>query len=170
MDIRFSCTGCGQHLAADEKDVGVHFLCPHCSRAVTVPRPAAKPRPKASAPAAHRDFPKVNVSDKGKKAAPPSVHIQHSRLGLASFLVSLGVGLVVLFPSIWKSVTGATIVMNPLIMMLVLFVAAIVSLLSLGLGIFALVQKERKKLFGVIGTVTAGCVLALAVMRMIQGM
>jgi len=37
-DIRFACTGCGQYMRADAAAAGLVADCPHCGRALVVPR------------------------------------------------------------------------------------------------------------------------------------
>lgn len=37
MDIKFSCTKCGQHIAVDESGAGLSSQCPNCNAAIVVP-------------------------------------------------------------------------------------------------------------------------------------
>jgi hypothetical protein len=166
MEIRFSCGVCGQHLAADDQDVGQQFQCPSCTKTVTVPPPAARvPKPELS----RKD--KVTASPKPRgmsqtKGAPPAIKKKHSGLGLTAFLTSLVAGSILMIPVIWPASVGTV---SPVVLMLLVFALAFLCLLSLGLGIFAICQKERKKLWGILGTVGSAAALVLAAFRMIQG-
>ena len=96
----------------------------------------------------------------------------HSGLGIASFIISLAAGftLLILFgvAGVLESQHGgldeesaAAIVLG-----LVMVIAVLAQLLALGLGIAGMVQTERNKLFGVLGTVFSttgllGCLLLL---------
>src|SRR5947207_10982517 len=42
-EFKFSCSQCGQHLAADDSWIGQSIQCPSCQATLVVPRPAAPP-------------------------------------------------------------------------------------------------------------------------------
>lgn len=42
MDIQFSCSNCGQHIAVDESGAGLTIQCPACSQDLVVPVPTAR--------------------------------------------------------------------------------------------------------------------------------
>jgi hypothetical protein len=91
---------------------------------------------------------------------------KHSGMGIASFLVSLVIGVGVFFIILIAGVVKAT---NPESLpdesigtaLIGLFVIAclFVNLIGIGLGIAGLVQKNRKRIFSVLGTIINGIVL-----------
>jgi len=100
----------------------------------------------------------------------------HSGLGIASFIISLASSavLVVLLgvaamlesrPGGLDEESTAAIVVG-----LILVLAALAQVLALGLGIAALVQTGRNKLFGVLGTVFAATGLVGALLVLLLGM
>ncbi len=104
----------------------------------------------------------------------------HSGLGIASFIISLASGTALLIllgvAGILESQPGG---MNEqstgaIVVGLILALTALVQILALGLGIAALVQTGRNKLFGVLGTVFAstgliGTALILVLGALVEG-
>ena len=99
----------------------------------------------------------------------------HSGLGIASFIISLAAGaaLVVLLgiagviesqPGGMDEESAGAIVLG-----LILALTALAQVLALGLGIAALVQTGRSKLFGVLGTVFASTGLVGTVLILLLG-
>jgi DNA-directed RNA polymerase subunit RPC12/RpoP len=172
MDIRFACSNCGQHLAADPSDTGQTFPCPYCHRVVVVPgrQPTAPPGPKP--------VPQPSPIVKAKSAdhdVTPNPR-QHSRLGLVSLLLSTATGMMLLLSARWGVQSDATVavgingmVSNPVALGLLLFAMAFAALLALGLGVFALFQTDRKKLLGLLGAAVSTTTLVMAVLRMMRG-
>ena len=99
----------------------------------------------------------------------------HSGLGIASFIISLAAGaaLVILLgvagvlesrPGGMDEESAGAIVLG-----LILALTALAQVLALGLGIAALVQTGRSKLFGVLGTVFASTGLVGTVLILLLG-
>lgn len=90
-------------------------------------------------------------------------NLKHSGLGIASFIISL-ISAALIF--ILMAIAGVLEVSTPggmseesagaVLIGLFLILFLIVCLVALGLGIGGLVQKERKKLFAILGTLFSG--------------
>ncbi|MDP3230680.1 MAG: hypothetical protein Q8N13_22270 [Acidovorax sp.] len=99
----------------------------------------------------------------------------HSGLGIASFIISLtaGAGLVIVFgiAGVLESQSGGMDEESAGAVVLGLFMllAAMAQVLALGLGIAALVQTGRVKLFGVLGTVFSSTGLIGTVLIVLLG-
>ena len=50
MDIRFTCSHCGQSLTVDQQGVGLDVPCPGCGRDVRVPERSDEPKPPPKPP------------------------------------------------------------------------------------------------------------------------
>jgi len=117
--------------------------------------------------------------------APPVAPVEpgplkHSGFGIASFGLSLVVGFLMLLTI---GVAGYLEVTTPggmseespvaIVVGLAIFLFAAIDLVSLGLGIAGLIQKDRKKVFAVLGTIFATLTLvgtfALMVIGMVTG-
>lgn len=85
----------------------------------------------------------------------------HSGLGIAAFVISLAAGAVLVIlmgvAGVIEAQTGGIDEESPgaILIGLVMALTGLAQLLALGLGIGALVQAGRNKLFGVLGTVFA---------------
>ena len=99
----------------------------------------------------------------------------HTRLGIASFIISLAAGaaLVILLgvASVLESRPGGMDEESAgaIVLGLILALTALAQVLALGLGIAALVQPGRSKLFGVLGTVFASTGLVGTVLILLLG-
>ena len=99
----------------------------------------------------------------------------HSGLGIASFIISLAAGaaLVILLgvASVVESRPGGMDEESAgaIVLGLILALTALAQVLALGLGIAALVQTGRSKLFGVLGTVFASTGLVGTVLILLLG-
>lgn len=95
----------------------------------------------------------------------------HSGLGIASFIISLGAGLMLLIAGVLESQPGGldedSIAAGVLGLILVLAVLA--QLLALGLSIAAVVQVGRNKLYGILGLVFSATGLIGAVLILLLG-
>ena len=90
---------------------------------------------------------------------------KHSGLGIASFISSVISGillfLIIVVASVMEASTpGGMDEESPAVIVVGLCVYAFlfVALIALGLGIGGLIQKDRKKLFALLGTVFSACV------------
>jgi len=91
---------------------------------------------------------------------------KHSGMGIASFIISLVIGVGVLLAIV---IAGVIKVANPESLqdesigtaLIGLFVIAclFINLIGIGLGIAGLVQKNRKRIFSILGTIINGVVL-----------
>jgi succinate dehydrogenase hydrophobic anchor subunit len=93
---------------------------------------------------------------------PPTAQ-KHSKLGIASFIIGIGAVLIICLTFVLIVVTSPYMVTSystlpadyivPTVLKIIflLFISLILSLIGLGLGIAAVVQKQKKKLFGIIG-------------------
>lgn len=91
---------------------------------------------------------------------PVAVERKHSGLGISSFIISLGGGFVMFLlfgvAGFMETTTPGGIDENSgvaVLLGLVIFAVVAVHLLGLGLAIGALTQKDRKKVFSVLGLV-----------------
>ena len=104
----------------------------------------------------------------------PNEVLKHSRLGVASFVISLITGVVEFLVIISAGVlevegqmseaSAAAVVIGMFIML-----GMFANLVGVGLGIAAVVQKKAKKLFGVLGLIFNGCLILLILGLMIIG-
>jgi hypothetical protein len=102
------------------------------------PRPAPQPRP-----------------------CPPEL-LRHSRCGIASFLLALGVGILLLAATAWVAVSAANqAASRPHVIWggLVLLLSVLGVLTGLTLGIVGLVQPHRKRVFAILGVATNGLLI-----------
>jgi len=97
------------------------------------------------------------------------VEQKHSGPGIASFITSVGVGiftilLLVIESNINESFTLYTLEWDArqIIILYLRFVLLLVSFVALGLGLWGLLQKNRKKIFAILGTIFSlgiiGCI------------
>ncbi len=105
------------------------------------------------------------------------VEQKHSGLGIASFITSIIAGILIFLliavagvmeastPGGMDEESAGTIVVG---LLLIAFLGA--SLVALGLGIGGLMQKERKKIFAILGTVFAAVSLVGTISLMILGL
>ncbi len=104
------------------------------------------------------------------------MELKYSGMGIASFIISLvgSVGMFVLFASAGAMETSrpggmdensAQAVVLGLLTIGMLFV----NMVGLGLGIAGLFQKERKKLFAILGTIFSGITIILTAVLLIIG-
>ena len=91
---------------------------------------------------------------------------KHSGLGIASFITSIASGLplaliVILAGTIEALTPGGMDSQSPVAMAvgLAMFFFIFIGLVSIGLGIAALIQKDRKKIFAILGTVFSAVVV-----------
>jgi hypothetical protein len=106
-----------------------------------------------------------------------SIELKHSGFGVASFILSISVGLL-MFLAI--AVAGMMQVatpggLDPQSIQMILVGLSIIALLFLDivavvLGIFGLFQKERKKVFAVFGTIFSSATLILTIALIIVGL
>jgi hypothetical protein len=99
----------------------------------------------------------------------------HSGLGIASFIVSVAAGFLtfccIVVAGVMAAKPGGMDETSPeaIIVGLLLFAFLFVSLVGLGLGIGGLVQKDRKKIFAVLGTIFSALTIAGTVFLFILG-
>ena len=101
---------------------------------------------------------------------------KHSGLGIASFITSIVSGffifLVIVIAGVMETSTpGGMDEESAGAVMVGLFLFAFLgtSLVALGLGIGGLIQKERKKIFAVLGTVFAAATIVVTIFLMMLG-
>jgi hypothetical protein len=105
------------------------------------------------------------------------VEKKHSGLGISSFIISTAIGVLMFLLFIVAGVmetstpggidedsTGAMLVGLFLIAFLVL------DLLAIGLGIAGLIQKDRKKIFSILGVVFGASTIVITIFLMIIGL
>ena len=103
--------------------------------------------------------------------------MKHSGVGIASFIVSI-VGSLLMFllfviaGAIQLSTPGGVDENSPAAMVigLMLFLLMFALLVALGLGIGALCQSDRKRLFGVLGTIFSAVSLLLTLILLAVGL
>jgi hypothetical protein len=101
-------------------------------------------------------------------------HQKHSGLGIASFITSTASGIIlillfVIAGAIESSTPGGVDEESAEILGFSLFALLGASLASLGLGIGGLVQKERKNIFAILGTVFAAITIFMAMLTLVIG-
>lgn len=101
---------------------------------------------------------------------------KHSGLGIASFITSIVSGLLIFLLIVVAGVMEATPggideeSAGAVMVGLFLFASLGATLVALGLGIAGLLQKERKKLFAILGTVFSAVSLVVTIFIMIIGL
>jgi len=102
---------------------------------------------------------------------------KHSGLGIASFITSIVSGilifLVIVIASVMEASTPGGIdeeSVGAVMVGLFLFAFIGAALVALGLGIGGLLQKERKKIFAILGTVFAAASLVVTIFIIILGL
>ena len=104
------------------------------------------------------------------------MELKHSGVGIAAFIISLLMGLitfiVVVIAGILESSSPGGMdetSIEAAVVGLLIIGCILVQLVALGLGIAGLVQKNRKKLFAILGTVFSGMTLFGVVVLMLIG-
>jgi hypothetical protein len=107
---------------------------------------------------------------------PPSLEKKHSGLGIASFVISIAVGCFMMALLVVAGILAAhripgerTYPGQTLVGLLIIFLAA-VDVVAIGLGIAALCQAGKNRLFGILGLVFSGLTIAGMVGLMILGL
>ena len=102
---------------------------------------------------------------------------KHSRLGIASFITSIVSGIFIFLLIVIASVMEASTPggmdeesAGAVMVGLFLFAFLGAALVALGLGIGGLLQKERKKIFAILGTVFSAVSLVATILMMILGL
>lgn len=108
----------------------------------------------------------IEPSPLGAQNAAGVEHLKHSGIGIAAFILSVVAGLLIF---VLLVVAGAMEASNPggidedsaaaVVVGLCLFGFLFLAMVSLGLGIVGLIQKGRKKLFAILGTIFSVCIL-----------
>ena len=96
---------------------------------------------------------------------------KHSGVGIASFITSIVVGILIFFLIVVSGVMVASMPSEGLFVVVGLFVIAllIADIVALGLGIGGLCQKDRKKIFAILGTVFSSTTLVGTIFLTILG-
>jgi hypothetical protein len=101
---------------------------------------------------------------------------KHSGLGIASFITSIASGIPIFLLFAIAAVIGASTPggldeqsVAAVVVGLCLFFFVGVALVALGLGIAGLFQKERKKIFAILGTIFSAATLVGTLILMILG-
>ncbi|MBO2680520.1 hypothetical protein I6M56_16940 [Shewanella algae] len=94
------------------------------------------------------------------------MQLKHSGLGIASFATSIFSGIALFITFIVAGALEATTPggldensMEAILVGLMIIFMMLVSLVSLGLGIGGLVQKDRQKIFAILGTTFSGLII-----------
>ena len=102
---------------------------------------------------------------------------KHSRLGIASFITSIVSGILIFLVIVIAGVMEASTPggmdeesAGAVMVGLFLFAFLGAALVALGLGIGGLLQKERKKIFAILGTVFSSVSLVVTIFIMILGL
>lgn len=118
--------------------------------------------------------PAAPVGDAGKSSGEA---LKHSGLGIASFVTSIVSGILmfalfVIAGVVQASTPGGMDEQSPIAVVvgLGLFAFLFVALVALGLGIGGLLQKERRKLFAILGTVISAATVLGSVALLALGL
>lgn len=102
--------------------------------------------------------------------------VKHAGLGIASFIISLIIGLaefvLVIIAGVMQATTpGGINETAPVAIFLgmLLIGGIVVCLIGLGLGIAGVLQKDRKKIFGVLGLIFNGLIILGVLLLMVIG-
>ncbi len=105
------------------------------------------------------------------------MELKHSGMGIASFIISIigSVSMFVLF-----ALAGAMEASKPggmderstqvVVLGLLIIIILFANLVAVGLGVAGLFQKERKKVFAILGTIFSGITVILTVALLIIGL
>lgn len=101
----------------------------------------------------------------------------HSGLGISSFILSISTGILIFFLIIVAGVMESTTPggmdeesVGAVLVGLFLFAFIFLDLLALGLGIAGLVQKDRKKVFAVLGVIFSASIFFITVFILTLGL
>jgi hypothetical protein len=159
----FSCTRCGTIMEAPAP--GTRAACPNCGQMFETPADPNEPAPPAS---------RRGRDEGGYASRPP---LNHSGLGVASFIIGLVVIILTLLVIILAVVTAAS--SRPhrgdaaeamgAVVGIVICGGLVASLVGLGLGVGGLFQEDRNRTFAVIGVVLNGLILVAGAVVVLLG-
>ncbi|PTU73397.1 hypothetical protein [Pseudomonas mangrovi] len=102
--------------------------------------------------------------------------LKHSGLGLASFIISTGAALLIFVLFIAAGAMEASTPggideesVGAVVLGLLIILCMFIELIALGLGIGALCQSGRNKIFGVLGTIFSAVIVLLTILVIILG-
>lgn len=105
------------------------------------------------------------------------VEVKHSGLGIASFVIStvMGVAMLVLIvlAGVLETTTPGGMDEESLAAVLIglfMFAFLFIDLLAAGLGIAGLLQKDRKKIFAILGVIIAVATILLTMLLLVVGL
>jgi hypothetical protein len=101
----------------------------------------------------------ANQGLSSNSVVPQTVQRKHSGLGIASFCICIGIGIIkillflILIPLDITKYFYVDFVLLIYLFPLYPLISILLSLVALGLGIGGLIQKDRKKIFSILGTI-----------------
>jgi len=112
-----------------------------------------------------------------EQTPPPIPQSKHSGMGISSFAISITAGLAMfglfVVAGIMESTTPGGIderSASAIIIGFLIIAMLTLDLVALGLGIAGILQKERKRLFAVLGTIFASVTVACTILLMVVGL
>ncbi|MFA5864046.1 MAG: hypothetical protein WC975_05085 [Phycisphaerae bacterium] len=99
------------------------------------------------------------------------VELKHSGLGIASFAISavFGTFSLVIIPDITEILNGMGPSLDAIVLALAAMMSVIMDFVALGLGLGGIFQKNRQKIFAILGTICSSMIIMFVIYLFVIG-